>query len=938
MDGKKNVNNVSVDDFVEAVNERIKADINSYNYPMSESGTFIYGLNMMVERYLENYCMNNVDDLCQFKQNAIRSICNDEYFKSELQNVYPYFELLDLNQNLNLEKLNNILLDEDTVISIFGKWGYRENSNSRDGYSESDLKKIVKIFTNLSKNVSLIKGSNKILWSYNRTNVGIFFKKMYFDSNQLVQVLEFVDPCSGCLGAYGYYSMIKNHLKGKPSQELIEVLVKTDNWQKYAVEIVGIFLNKHLENNENIHASLKEILCGEGCYKDFSRALLKIDNISDQFKIKNIQFDNNGQISHDKANPFLYRLFSNNIKIVINKGAGSVKSFVLEAINTDDIKNLSPEVLRSLLSEESDLNQWVQDVLNESLDEVKDDMAKNFSLKDKLDTLDKIMNAKSMAIESFIKNSKRSMELMNKYGTLLEQKNKNWLNKVFLKPDTVDQILKNSPSLHLWDFNKIKRYRVKSKDIKNFVQIWNVSTYNLHIKNESFIELLKQDYGQDLRALNQYINECLKEELFNKNDINYIIENSKSLLISNFIQENNKNYANLLPNNFVLNEVELEDKTVEEYFKILNKYLLNNKDVIEKINVEALDKSIEFWNKGLENKHGFSKEIVIMFLTKGNNLNDYVQNVFRYALKNELNNWSEVINAKSIAIESFIKKDNKTEKRYEILLLPENKDLLNQIKLERSTVESCLKLFETWSIIGTKFEATKDNLRALNESIKLWNVGLDNADQIKLKLRDIMCRFKGDNWICNNLDVILDESSFIDFNYSLDDNELLSVLQYVKDGGITDKFLKHIEKHYSVSKNSEGVIEHSFFVSQILYELIRTSNGYEQKDKDKVNEAIYNVLQKPIILNQSYDYRWFRNVIRLVLLDKNLTKKQKGDFFNQSADLKEILEEHKLEIMCLSAGHNIIFLVQKRNCSENNINDNNHIPRIQDEDNRCAIW
>ena len=68
MDGKKNVNNVSVDDFVEAVNERIKADINSYNYPMSESGTFIYGLNMMVERYLENYCMSNVDDLCQFKQ------------------------------------------------------------------------------------------------------------------------------------------------------------------------------------------------------------------------------------------------------------------------------------------------------------------------------------------------------------------------------------------------------------------------------------------------------------------------------------------------------------------------------------------------------------------------------------------------------------------------------------------------------------------------------------------------------------------------------------------------------------------------------------------------------------------------------------------------------------------------------------------------------
>lgn len=240
--------------------------------------------------------------------------------------------------------------------------------------------------------------------------------------------------------------------------------------QKYLIRNIIILMRQHPEYRDNIDVfkALTDILSGNEHYKNFSEALLKVENIADNVKLDKII----KSITDKDVMNFVCDLISNGIEIKVENG-----KFLVSAG-----KIYSNDELIGFLSQDPELNNWLkaifaknEDGLNKvKLDEDNKNLAKTNSilLNKEITTLDDLVSkmSKLAAIKNFINNNKNFERLKKIYRALLG--NDNLLNGVKLDKDTVEwcisEISSNVKSGSLI-FNEEKFAKIKAS-----LESWNV--------------------------------------------------------------------------------------------------------------------------------------------------------------------------------------------------------------------------------------------------------------------------------------------------------------------------------------------------------------------------------------------------------------------------------------------------------------------------------
>ena len=129
-------------------------------------------------------------------------------------------------------------------------------------------------------------------------------------------------------------------------------------------------------------------------------------------------------------------------------------------------------------------------------------------------------------------------------------------------------------------------------------------------------------------------------------------------------------------------------------------------------------------------------------------------------------------------------------------------------------------------------------------------------------------------------------------------DSLLEVLRNAQDGKVNKNFIKYIGENECVDfgklfKDVDDKFGETLF--EIIYQLIRTSEGYKKDDKIAQRKAIKNVL-----IN-GQDYEWFRKGLKTFFKEAKDTKMRTAS----NMDVKDVLEEIGVDINSLLEACNV---------------------------------
>ncbi|MBQ9491163.1 MAG: hypothetical protein IJU86_00080, partial [Firmicutes bacterium] len=202
-----------------------------------------------------------------------------------------------------------------------------------------------------------------------------------------------------------------------------------------------------------------------------------------------------------------------------------------------------------------------------------------------------------------------------------------------------------------------------------------------------------------------------------------------------------------------------------------------------------------------------------------------------------------------------------------------------------------------YEIIEFNNNADNGSIAQLRSFITSWKPAVKdqkNDIQISVSLGNFICLFK-DQLNKNDFDKLLNLNIWQLSENTLNGYALLNILYKVKDGCISDYFLKMIKDQRSVDFSNLWSDNDRYFgrcLFSTIYQLIRTSENYDSKDPEKQKQAIWDVLEK------GEKYQWFHEGLKTFFQKAKDGKNRTAKDINMEEILKEIPDLAKLLQNC----------------------------------------